>query len=63
MPGLMLGSMPAVGFGTWPLKGNDCMRLVGERFEHQFTGKIRGHDPADDDLALPSEPSRDERST
>ena len=29
----MLGPMPAIGFGTWPLKGQDCRRLVAEAID------------------------------
>ena len=33
MAHLMLGPMPAVGFGTWPLEGRDCRRLVAEAID------------------------------
>ncbi len=33
MAQLMLGPMPAVGFGTWPLSGEACRRLVAEAID------------------------------
>ena len=36
MSGLMLGPMPAIGFGTWPFKGADCRRFVAEAIDVGF---------------------------